>query len=115
MAAGEVDAGNLQVTMVQVTLVQRDGAVGGYLLKAAAAHGVIRAVYTNHVVIGSHRREIRRAVFTIVGDSPFTCCGLYSCLVAIGIELRDKDTLCILCNAGVLVKLIRCIHGGVFA
>ena len=58
----------MQVTTVQVTLVQRNGAIHGYLLEAAAAHGVIRAVYTNHVVIGSHRREIRRAVFAVVGD-----------------------------------------------
>ena len=43
MAAGEVDAGNLQVTAVQVTLVQRDGAVYGYLLEAATPHAVVDA------------------------------------------------------------------------
>ena len=50
VTAGEVDAGDLQVTTVQVTPVQRDGTVDGYFLEAAAAHAVVRA--GNHGACG---------------------------------------------------------------
>ncbi len=114
VAAREVDAGNLQVASINIALVQCDITIERDALVGAAAHGVIRAVYANHVVIGGHGREIRRAIFAVVGDGPFTRGCFYPCLITIGIELGDKDTLCILGNAGVLVERIRCIDGGVF-
>lgn len=41
MAAGEVDAGNLEIAAVDVTLVKHDAAVVCYLLVRAAPHGII--------------------------------------------------------------------------
>ena len=44
MAAGEVDAGNLQIASINVALVERDAAVGAYLFVAAAPLAVVGAM-----------------------------------------------------------------------
>ena len=103
MTAGEVDAGNLQITAVDVTLVERDGAVDGYLLEAAAPHAVVGA--GNYGVRG-FVGEADGAVLVVVGDSPAAGACLHAGLIAIGIKLRQEEAFIILHNAGVLVELI---------
>ena len=94
VTAGEVNAGNLQIPTVQVTLVQRDGAVDGYLLEAATPHAVVGA--------GDHRAggfigEADGAVLCVVDGVPDAGRGLYHCLIAIGIEDgRDAEVSFIL-------------------
>ena len=72
VAAGEVNAGNLQVASVNIALVQCDIAIEGDALVGAAAHGIITTMHAGHGDICMHGGEIRRAVFCIVRDSPFT-------------------------------------------
>ena len=72
VAAGEVNAGNLQVASVNIALVQCDITIEGNALVGATAHGIITAVHAGHGDICMHGGEIRRAVFCIVRDSPFT-------------------------------------------
>ena len=72
VAAGEVNAGNLQVASVNIALVQRDITIERDAFVSAAAHGIITAVHAGHGDICMHGGEIRRAVFCIVRDSPFT-------------------------------------------
>ncbi len=45
IAAGEVDAGNLQIATVDVALVQSDTAVGCHLLVRAAPHRIVGAFH----------------------------------------------------------------------
>ena len=45
MAAGEVDAGNLQIASIDVALVKRDAAIDAHLLVRAAAHRIVGAFY----------------------------------------------------------------------
>ena len=45
MAAGEVDAGNLQVIAVDVALVERDATIDAHLLVRAAAHRIVGAFH----------------------------------------------------------------------
>ena len=91
VAAGEVDAGDLQVTTVQVTLVQRDGAVDGYLLKAAAAHAVVRA---GHHGAGGFIGEADGAVLCIVDGGPDAGLGLDERLVTVGVEDGREAEVC---------------------
>ena len=72
VAAGEVNAGNLQVASVNIALVQCDITIEGNTLVGAAAHGIIITMHAGHGDICMHGGEIRRAVFSIVRDSPFT-------------------------------------------
>ena len=45
MAAGEVDAGNLQIASINVALVERDAAIDAHLLVRAAAHRIVGAFH----------------------------------------------------------------------
>ena len=83
VAAGEVNAGNLQITTVQIALVQCYSAVGGYLLEAAAAHAVVCA--GNHGA-GGFVGEADGAVFCVVDSSPDACLCLDDGLITIRIE-----------------------------
>ncbi len=109
VAAGEVDAGDLQVTTVQVTLVQRDGAVDGYLLEASAAHAVVRA--GDHGA-GGFIGEADGAILCVVDGSPNAGFCLDACLVTIGIEDgREAEVGFIFCTGDVrvLVQRISCV------
>ena len=97
VAAGEVDAGDLQVTAVQITLVQRDGAVGGYLLEAAAAQAIIGA--GNHGV-GGFIGEADGAVLCIVDGGPDAGLGLDERLVTVGIEDGREAEVCFIFRTG---------------
>ena len=101
MTAGEVDAGNLQITAVNIALVEHDLAAGNYLLVTAAAHVVVAAMYRNEVTLGILLGEIGGAVLVVVRDGPAAGARLHAGLIAIGIELRQVETLIILHNAGV--------------
>ena len=83
--AGEVERCNLQVAPVDVALVQRDTAVGGYLLRCAAAHVVVFAMDAC-AAAGVYLGKIRRAVLGIVADGPDVGAGLHAGLVAGGIR-----------------------------
>ena len=91
VAAGEVDAGDLQVTTVQVTLVQRDGAVDGYLLEAATAHAVVRA--GDHGA-GGFIGEADGALFCVVDGRPDAGLGLDARLITVGIEDGREAEVC---------------------
>jgi len=82
VTASEVAASNLEVASVQETLVQRDGAVYGYLLEAAAADAIIGA--GNHGA-GGLVGEADGALFGVVDGSPNAGLALDACLIAIGI------------------------------
>ena len=97
VAAGEVDAGDLQVTSVQVTLVQRDGAVGGYFLEAAAAHAVVHA---GHHGTGGFIGEADGAVFCVVDGGPDAGFGLDERLVTVGIEDGREAEVCFIFRTG---------------
>ena len=101
VAAGEVNAGNLQVTTVQIALVQRDGAVYGYLLEAATAHGIVGAFNDRAGVIV---HEAHGAVFGVVDYPPNACSCLYHCLIATGIRrpLHPAGVVC--SNPATLIK-----------
>ena len=86
--SGEVDAGNLQVAAVDVALVQRDTAVGGYLLRCAAAHVVVLAMHGGDGAVNRLAGEVRGAVFGIVAHSPDAGAGLHTGLVTIRIKSR---------------------------
>lgn len=107
MTAGEVDAGDLQVPTLQLTLVQRDGAVYGYLLEAATAHGIVGAF--NHDVALTIR-EGDGAVFCVVDCFPDSCFRFNAGLVAVCIELRDEFGCSILGNGAVLVERVGIVH-----
>ena len=65
--AREVDACDLQVASVQVTLMEGDAAIGCYLFVSAAAHGIVGAFdHCVAIVI----REAHRTVLSIIYDSP---------------------------------------------
>ena len=104
VTAGEVDAGDLQVPTVQVTLVQRDGAVGCYLFVRAATHAIVSAFYHG---TGFFISEAYGSIFGVVDGAPDTCFGLDKRLVAIGIELWDERCGTIFRDGGVLVELTR--------
>ena len=60
MAAGEVNAGNLQVATINIALVQCDIAIKGDALVGAAAHGVVGA-FNHYTRVRIAERD--RAVF----------------------------------------------------
>ena len=105
--AGEVAASYLQVTAVQVALVERYGAVDGYFLEAATAHAVVSAFH-NRVALTI--RESHRAVFDVVDGRPDACFGFDECLIAISVELRNKCSTTILADSGVMVESVRLVH-----
>ena len=94
VAAGEVDAGNLQVAAVDVALMQRDTAVGGYLLRCAAAHVVVLAMHGGDGAVCCLAGEVRGAVFGIVGDSPDADTCLHMRLVAVCMANRRSHVTC---------------------
>lgn len=83
VAAGEVDAGDLQVFPVNIALVQSDFAIHGYFLVRAAAHRVIGAF---HHRVAFRVGEGNRAVFCVVHRAPVTGFGLDERLISIGIK-----------------------------
>ena len=111
VAAGEVNAGDLQVTTVQVTLVQRDCAVGGYLLEAAAPHGIVGALnYRAGVGVG----EAHRTVFSVVDSRPDAGLGLDARLVTVSVEDGREGEVSVILGARdvrVLVKLVSLVEG----
>ena len=107
VAAGEVDAGNLQIASINVALVERDAAVDAHLLVRAAAHRIVGAF---HHGAGVGIRECNRTIFSVVHSAPDTGLGLDKRLVSIGIELRDERSGTILRDSGVLVELICLVH-----
>ncbi|MBQ7022021.1 MAG: hypothetical protein IJN29_00435 [Akkermansia sp.] len=108
-SAGEIQRGDLQVTPVNIALMERYVAIDRHLFVCAAALAVVR---TFHHGIALVIREAHRAVFSIVDGRPNTCFGLDEHLISIGIELRDERSTPILSNGGVLVKRIGIVHGG---
>ena len=91
VATGEVDAGDLQVTTVQVALVQRNDAIHCNHLEAAASHAVVGAGnYSSGSLIG----EADGAVLCIVDGRPNAGLGLDARLVAIGIEDGREAEAC---------------------
>ena len=107
VAAGEVTAGYLEITTVEVALVKGDASVYCYLFGGAAAHVVIGA-FDDGV---RHRvTEAHRAVFGIVGDGPDTSGGFHQRLVAVGIEGGGE-----IAHSSVLIQLIGGIACGDFA
>ena len=63
VAAGEVDAGNLQIATVDVALVERYTAVDCHLLVGSAPHRIVGAF---HHSAGVGIRECNRAIFGVV-------------------------------------------------
>ena len=63
MAACEVDAGNLQITAVDVALVERDAAIDAHLLVRASTHRIVGAF---HHSAGVGIREGHGAVLGVV-------------------------------------------------
>ena len=103
VGAGEVAAGYLEITTVEVALVKGDASVYCYLFGGAAAHAVIGAFDDGvRLRVG----EAHRAVFGIVGDAPDTCGGFHQRLVAVGIEGGGEIT-----HGGVLIQVIRRVVG----
>ena len=98
MATGEVNAGNLQITAVDVALMERSAAIDDYFLISSAPHGIIGAF--NHGA-GGFVGEADGAVLCVVDGSPNTGLCLDDGLIAVGIKLRQEETLIILHNAGV--------------
>ena len=97
VATGEVDAGDLQVTTVQVTLVLRDGAIHGYLLEASTAHAVVGA--GDHGA-GGFIGEADGAVLCIVDGGPDAGLGLDERLVTVGVEDgREAEVGFIFCTS----------------
>ncbi len=111
MTAGEVDAGNLQITAVNIALVEHDLATGNHLLVTAAAHVVVAAMHRREVTLSILRGEVGGAVLVVVGDGPAAGACLHAGLIAVGIKLRQEETFIILHNAGVLVERIRRVDG----
>ena len=109
VAAGEVDACNLQVASIDVALVQSDTAVDCHLLVRATAHGVIG---TFHHCVAFRVGEAHGAILRIVHGAPDTGFSLNERLITIGIELRDEGSAPILSNGGVLIERIGIVHGG---
>ena len=90
VTAGKVDAGNLQVSAVDVALMQRYIAIHHNPPDSAAAHGVILAMHGGDGIICRYTDEFCGAVFGIAGDSPDTGARLHARLVAVCIVLRLK-------------------------
>ena len=67
MAAGEVDAGNLQIASIDVALVERDAAIDAHFLVSAAA---LRVVGAFHHGAGVGIREDHGAVLGVVSALP---------------------------------------------
>ena len=110
VAAGEVDAGNLQVAAIDVALVERYTAVDGQFLIRATAHGVVCTFdHRAAITVG----EGDRAIFGIVHGSPDTRFGLNERLVAVSIELRGECSGTVLGDGGVLVECVGIVHGDI--
>lgn len=103
VAAGEVDAGDLQVTAIQVALVERYCAVGGYLLEAAATHAVVHA---GHHGAGGFIGEADGAVLCVVDGSPDAGFGLDERLVTVSVELRCKGSFRRFLYGCVLIEIV---------
>ena len=77
MAAGEVDAGNLQIAPIDVALVERDAAIDAHLLVRAAAHRIVGAFHHSagvsieapreSIIIPSMARACMRQVMWLFG------------------------------------------------
>ena len=87
MAAGEIDAGYLEIAAVDVALVQRHLIALSYLLCGAAAHVVIGAVHGG-AARGINPVEIDGAVIGVVVHCSDTGAGLHTGLVTIRIKSR---------------------------
>ena len=110
MAAGEVDAGNLQIPPVDVSLVQRYGAVDTNFLKATAPHEIVGAFNDRAGVIV---HEAHGAVFGVVDSCPNTGIGHDEGLVPVSVELRGECFLRIFLNGGVLIERVGGVNGRV--
>ena len=108
MAAGEVDAANLQIAAVDVALVERDAAVYGYLFEGSSPHGIVLTLYQGVTfTVG----EGDRAIFRVVDGAPDAGISFDKRLVAISIELRLEGRTAVFGDSGVLVELICLVHG----
>ena len=108
VTTSEVYAGNLEESLVNISLVERYGSVGCYLLVRAAPHGIEGAF--NHGV-GCFVGESDRSLFGIVDSGPDSCIGFDERLIAVGIELRREGGCSVLGNGGVLLERVRLVHG----
>ena len=93
VAAGEVTAGDLQESTVEVAMMESDDSIGRYFLGGAAAHVVVGAFDDCvRLCIG----EAHGAVFGIVSYSPDTRGGLHECPVTGGIvSFGDTTAVCV--------------------
>ena len=68
MAAGEVDAGNLQIASIDVALVERDAAIDAHLLVSAAPHRIVGAFYDRVAfAVGEGHGAVLIVVFSFAG------------------------------------------------
>lgn len=115
IGAGEVAGGNLQVTSVDIALMERDAIIDGHLLGGATTQGIVVALDDDTAISTG---ETNGTVFRVVDYAP----GIRRCLdqrlVAIRIEDGDKCRVLILLNGCVLVErisfvecVIDCLHG----
>ena len=109
--AGEVERCDLQIAPVDVALVKRDTAVGGYLLRCAAAHVVVLAMHGGDGAVNRLAGKIRRAVLGIVADGPDAGARLHAGLVAGGIVGRDEVGNIIHREHRILVERIGLVAG----
>ena len=106
VAAGEVTAGDLQESTVEVAMMESDGSVDRYFLGGAVAHIVVGAFDDRvRLRIG----EAYGAVFGIVSYSPDTRGSLHECLVTGGIVGGSEIT-----DSRVLVEVVGRVVGDFF-
>ena len=101
---GEVATGNLQIAAVDVSLMKRYIAVGCYLFRSSAPHGIIAAFDDCSTVPA---REANRSIFRIVLHRPDARGGLDQRLIAIRIKNGNESRVLVLLDGGVLIEFIR--------
>ena len=120
VAAGEVDAGHLQIAAVDVALLKRDIIADGDHLGGAAAHVVVLTMHGGNGAVCRLAGEVRGAVLSVVADGPDAGGSLHAGLVAIRIVLRLEVDVATHRECGVLVEVIShipratCHAGAVF-
>ena len=77
MTTGEVNTGNLQVSTVDITLMERYGTVGDYFLERTAAHGIICALDGCGTLCGggAELRPISAAFDSFIDADTLACLG----------------------------------------
>jgi len=106
VAAGEVTAGDLQESTIEVAMMEGNASVDCYLFGGTAAHVVVGA-FDDRVCL--RIGEAHGAVFGIVSYSPDTRGGLHECLVTGGIVGGGEIT-----DSRVLVEVVGRVVGDLF-